>query len=80
MDSYDLFVINGVVVTDTSIEEVDIAVKDEKIAKLTPRGGLRGLNAKRVVDVKGGYVTPGGVDAHVHLAVSEVYHLAFDGG
>lgn len=31
-------------------------------------GSLRGLFlAKQVIDAKGGYVTPGGVDSHVHL-------------
>ncbi|KAM3066896.1 hypothetical protein ACMFMG_007042 [Clarireedia jacksonii] len=68
---YDLVVINGVVVTDQEISELDIAVKDGVIVKLAERGGLglEGIgNAKRTVDAAGGWVMPGGVDAHVHLA------------
>lgn len=88
-DQYDLFVLNGVVVTDTETGSFDIAVRGGKIALLVERGGLSGLTAKRTIDAKGGYVMvsmepchidviiranmclqPGGVDAHVHLAVS----------
>lgn len=40
-------------------------MKDGKILCI---GALRGLiSAKRVIDAKGGYVTPGGIDTHVHL-------------
>lgn len=43
----------------------DIAVKDGKILCI---GSLTGIfNAKRTIDAEGGYVTPGGVDTHVHL-------------
>lgn len=56
MASYDLLIINGVVVTDSSIEELDIAVKDEKIAVLASRGSLSGVAAKKTIDAQGGYV------------------------
>jgi dihydropyrimidinase len=55
-EEYDLLVLNGVVVTDTDIGEFDIAVKDEKIAKVIPRGGLSGTSTKRTIDAQGGYV------------------------
>jgi dihydropyrimidinase len=43
----------------------DIAIKDGKILCI---GALQGLfSAERVVDAEGAYVTPGGVDTHVHL-------------
>lgn len=64
---YDLLIINGVVVTDTEIQECDVAIKDEKIAKIVPRGGLKHVKATKTIDAEGGYVMPGGVDAHVHL-------------
>jgi dihydropyrimidinase len=64
---YDVIIANGIVVTDTEIQEWDIAIKDEKIAKIVPRGGFRGAKATRTIDAEGGYVMPGGVDAHVHL-------------
>lgn len=67
MESYDLLVINGLVVTASDVGRYDIAIKDEKIALLAPSGSLTELAAKRVIDAEGGYVMPGGVDAHVHL-------------
>lgn len=64
---YDLTIINGIVVTDKEVQEWDIAIQDGKIAKLVPRGGLRDVKCTRLIDAEGGYVMPGGVDAHVHL-------------
>lgn len=56
MESYDLLVINGLVVTASDIGHYDIAIKDEKIALLAPNGSLAELAAKRVIDAEGGYV------------------------
>lgn len=56
MDSYDLLIINGLVVTASDIGHYDIAVKDEKIALLAPTRSLTELNAKRVIDAEGGYI------------------------
>ncbi|PMD24853.1 D-hydantoinase [Hyaloscypha hepaticicola] len=67
MAEYDLLVLNGLVVTHDNTVELDIAVKDGKIAKLSPRGVLNGGMAKKVIDAEGGMMMPGGVDAHVHL-------------
>ncbi|KAL2217274.1 putative allantoinase [Thermoascus aurantiacus ATCC 26904] len=67
MDSYDLLVVNGTVVTAADIGRYDIAVKDGKIALLAPTGALAGVSASRIIDAEGGYVMPGGIDAHVHL-------------
>ena len=53
---YDVIILNGVVVTDTEISDLDIAVKDEKIAKLVPRGGLKDAKATKTIDAEGGYV------------------------
>lgn len=53
---YDLIIINGVVVTDTEIGDYDIAVKDEKIAKVVARGGLKDAKAEKTIDAEGGYV------------------------
>lgn len=57
MESYDLLVINGLVVTASDIGYYDMAIKDEKIALLAPKGSLAEIAAKRVIDVEGGYVT-----------------------
>lgn len=64
---FDLLVLNGVVVTDTVVEELDIAIRGEKITLIVPRGQLGRRSAKKIIDAQGGYVMPGGVDAHVHL-------------
>jgi dihydropyrimidinase len=56
MAEYDLFVLNGIVVTDLETGDFDIAIKDEKIAKVVPRGALAGLTAKKTIDAKNGYV------------------------
>lgn len=67
MVDYDLFVLNGLMVTVDEMGKFDIAVKDGKIAKVVPRGGLIGAQAKKTVDAQGGMVMPGGVDAHVFV-------------
>ena len=56
MGSYDLLIINGLVVTASDIGAYDIAIKDEKIALLAPRGSLAEIAAKRVIDAEGGCV------------------------
>lgn len=56
MESYDLLVINGLVVTASDAGHYDIAIKNEKIALLAPNGSLAGIAAKRVIDAEGGYV------------------------
>ena len=57
MDSYDLIIANGLVVTAAEMGRYDIAIKDEKIALLAPTGSLAKASAKRVIDAEGGYVT-----------------------
>lgn len=64
---YDLLIINGLVATDKEVREADIAIKDEKIAAVEDRGALKNTKAKKTIDAEGAYITPGGVDAHVHL-------------
>ncbi|CAF9928533.1 hypothetical protein IMSHALPRED_007677 [Imshaugia aleurites] len=73
MESYDLLVVNGLVVTASDIGHYDIAIKGEKIALLAPKGSLTEIAAKRVIDAEGGYVMPGGVDAHVHLDEPQLF-------
>lgn len=64
---FDLVIINATLVTDTETRECDIAIKDEKIALIEDRGTIKHESAKKVIDAEGGYVTPGGIDAHIHL-------------
>ena len=67
MDSFDLLVINGLIVTASDTANYDIAIKDGKIALLAPPGILPRDKATQVIDAEGGYVMPGGIDCHVHL-------------
>ena len=67
---YDTIIANGTVVNADKSVRADVAVKGEKIAQVG-----KGLAAKargngtRVIDAKGCYVIPGGIDVHVHLAL-----------
>ena len=56
MASYDLLILNGLVVTASDVGHYDIAIKDEKIALLAARGSLGDTKAKKVIDAEGGYV------------------------
>ena len=56
MASFDLLILNGLVVTASDIGHYDIAIKDEKIALLSPRGSLADAQAEKVIDAEGGYV------------------------
>lgn len=63
---YDLIIANGNVVGPEGPTLSDVAVQGERIAAVAP--GLSQSNqAGRILDVKGKYVIPGGVDVHVHL-------------
>ncbi|PNP61440.1 hypothetical protein FNYG_13835 [Fusarium nygamai] len=67
MEAFDLVITNGVCVTASDIGAYDVAIKDGKISLLAPSGSLAGTDALRIIDAEGAYVTPGGVDCHVHL-------------
>ena len=59
MDTFDLLVANGVVVTAGDTANYDVAIKDGKIALLAPPGVLDKSKAAKVVDAEGGFVTVG---------------------
>ncbi len=61
---FDLIVANGVVATASDVFRSDIAVKDGRIVRLGHDLGP----ALRVIDARGRYVLPGGIDSHVHIA------------
>ena len=48
-----------------AIEEADIAVHGDRIAGIGP-----GYRARQTVDLRGAYVAPGLIDAHVHIESS----------
>lgn len=59
MDSFDLLVVNGLVVTASDSASYDIAIKNGKIVLLAPQGALSKDMASRVIDAEGGYVMVG---------------------
>ena len=65
MAEYDLIIKGGTIVDGTRTPRYisDIAIKDDKIAKI---GGLRGSRATKVLDASGLIVAPGFVDLHTH--------------
>ena len=62
---FDTLVVNGRVVTATDTYSSDIAITSGKIDAIGR--GLSRENAKKVIDAKGKYVLPGGIDVHTHL-------------
>ncbi len=56
---------NGKVVTAKETKNADVLIEGEKITEV--RRGIQGAPGDTVVDAKGLYVIPGGVDAHTHL-------------
>jgi dihydropyrimidinase/dihydroorotase len=65
----DLVVRNGIVVTARGRFHGGVAVAGERIVAVGADGGLP--PARRVVDARGGFVIPGLIDAHVHMASEE---------
>lgn len=61
--SYDLLIKNGLVILENEAIETDVAVKDGKIAAIG--NDLRA--ASETIDATGLIVSPGMVDAHVHI-------------
>jgi dihydropyrimidinase len=70
--SYDLAITGGhVVFPGDTVQAADIAVKDGVIASIAAPGTP--LDAHRVVDALGRFVTPGIVEAHSHLGIGAGY-------
>lgn len=61
--NYDLVIKNGLVILENGEVETDIAVKDGKIVAIGTGLG----EGTRTIDAKGLIVSPGMVDAHVHI-------------
>lgn len=60
---YDIIIKNGSVVSPDSTIKCDIAIKDGIIKGL---GTYEATEGVKVIDAKGKYVIPGGVEAHMH--------------
>ena len=66
---YDLVIKNARVVRPnrTSVDCLDIAIKDGKIARLSP--DIEAKQAKEIFDAKNLLAFPGCVDAHMHIGI-----------
>src|SRR4051812_16682546 len=65
MASKQKLISGGTVVTASDTYDADVLVDDGKITALLTRG--TGPKDAEIVDAKGCYVIPGGIDAHTHL-------------
>src|SRR6202140_2738306 len=62
---FDTIIVNGRVATATDTYTSDVAISDGKISAVGQ--SLPRENAKQIIDAKGKYVFPGGIDVHTHL-------------
>jgi dihydropyrimidinase len=60
---------NGSVVSPSGVSPMDVLIDGETIAALYAPGQVdaQGVTADRVIDARGKYVIPGGVDVHTHM-------------
>src|SRR5579862_7953218 len=65
--AYDTIIANGTVVSATGEEQLDVAIRGEKIAAVGKGLASAGANGTAVLDATGKYVLPGALDVHVHL-------------
>lgn len=65
MESYDILIKNGIICTAGDFYSGDIAIKDGKVWSIGL--GLDETLAGEIIDAEGAFITPGGIDAHVHV-------------
>lgn len=66
MSYFDLVIKEGTIVTSAESFKADLAVKDGKIAAI---GLSLAQYGRKVIEAKGKYLFPGGIDVHTHLAM-----------
>src|SRR6187401_128730 len=59
-----LLIKHGTIVTATDLYKGDVLVEGEKVSTI---GSSLDMPADRVIDAKGKYLFPGGIDVHTHL-------------
>ncbi|MBO6826591.1 MAG: dihydroorotase [Sneathiella sp.] len=71
MSEMDLLIKNGTVVSHRGIDQLDIAIRDEKIVAI---GNLKDVSAKEAIDATGLHVLPGVIDSQVHFREPGLEH------
>jgi len=64
----DVVIRGGTVVSPDASEPFDIGIKDGRVVAFAAPRSVD-LQADRVIDARGKYVVPGGIDAHVHFNI-----------
>jgi dihydropyrimidinase len=62
----DLVIRSDRVITPSGVADCDVAIQGDKIAAVAARGTFAADSARRVIDMTGRIVMPGGIDPHVH--------------
>ncbi|HEX3588805.1 MAG TPA: dihydropyrimidinase [Pseudonocardiaceae bacterium] len=64
-----ILISGGTVVTATGTMDADVLVDGERVAALVDRNSTAAVTGtpERVIDARGRYVLPGGIDAHTHM-------------
>ena len=65
----DLSIINGTVVTEDSIQSLDVHIADGRVVALTAPGEVLNIESKEVLDASGLHVLPGVVEPHAHIGL-----------
>jgi len=63
--NFDVLIANGTVATASDTFVADVGISGGKVVAIG--SGLPQGNAKRIIEAKGKYVLPGGIDVHTHL-------------
>ena len=71
----DRLIKNGKVVFETTVQEADVLIRDEKIAAIFTPGEYSG--DAEIIDASGLYVMPGTIDPHMHLGLYKPLGDAF---
>lgn len=66
---FDTIIRGGTLVTARETKRADVGIRGERIAAIGARLAKSDASGAKVIDATGRYVIPGGVDAHVHLAL-----------
>ncbi len=64
----ELYIINGRVLTESGFSDVNLLIKEEKIAQFVEKGAIP--EGAQCYDAKGRYLVPGFIDVHTHGAVN----------